>query len=325
MSAKESLTLSECAAVASGRISKKRPRVTATTRKWYENSMRRLVEILGDRRLDTLTAVDLNHFQDEVEDKVTLSPSTRNNYKRGVAGVFSRLEAMGYQVPPVNFDYEEETKGVKRVSDANHHKLMAVTGVRDALLVKWVYEGGARVGGLNSMRVSTTHTWLTEDGEIHVAARAWEKGRRHKKEQIYYGLHSTGLLLCSWLEIRANLLHILKVPDHDMLFINTLNGAPISNEYISGIFWKLKQAAKIPQNEPANAHAARHAFAIERLKDGMPLNVVSKLLGHSDIKTTAENYLRLQQQDLQGFYFGDDPEQVESAAMKRLFKKNGEG
>lgn len=321
---RESLLLSECAAVASGRISKKRPRVVASTKKWYENSMKRLIEFIGDRRLDTVTAVDLAHFQDEIEDLVTLSPATRNNYKRGIQGVFSRLAALGHQVPATNFDYEEETKGIKRVSEANHHKLMAVSGVRDALLAKWVYEGGARVGGLNSMRVSTTHTWLTEDGEIHVAARAWEKGRRFKKEQIYYGLHATGLLLCSWLEIRANLLHVLKVEDHDMLFINTLTGAPLSTQYISGVFWKLKQAARIPQNEPANAHAARHAFAIERLKHGMPLNVVSKLLGHSDIKTTSDVYIRLQQQDLQEFYFGDDPEQVENEAMKRLFTRNDE-
>jgi integrase len=321
---RESLLLSECAVIASGRISKKRPRVVASTKKWYENSMHRLAEIVGDMRLDVVTAAHLDHFQDEIEDLVTLSPATRNNYKRGVAGVFSRLEAMGHQVPPVNFDYEEETKGVKRVSDSNHHKLMAATGVRDALLVKWVYEGGARVGGLNSMRISTTHCWLTEDGELHVAARAWEKGRRHKKEQIYYGLHSTGLLLCSWLEIRANLLHVLKVPDHDMLFVNTLTGKPISTEYISGIFWKLKQAAKIPQNEPANAHAARHAFAITRLKDGMPLNVVSKLLGHSDIKTTSENYVRLQQQDLQEFYFGEESGRVEDRAIKRLFARGDE-
>lgn len=319
---RESLLLSEAAAVASGRISKKRPRVTSTTRTWYANAMKRLAEVTGDCRLNALTAEDLAHFQDEIEHMVTLSPATRNNYKRGVKNVFSRLAALGYTVPKFEFDLEEETKGVKRVSEANHHKLMAVTGVRDALLVKWVYEGGARVGGLNSMRVSTTHTWLTEDGEIHVAARAWEKGRRFKKEQIYYGLHSTGLLLCSWLEIRANLLDVLKVEDHDMLFVNTLTGAPISNEYISGIFWKLKQAAKIPQHEPANAHAARHAFAIERLKNGMPLNVVSKLLGHSDISTTANEYIRLQQDDLQSFYFGDDPESLANEGMKKLFKRS---
>lgn len=320
---RESLLLSEAAVAASGRISKKRPRVTVTTRTWYANSMKRLVEVVGDIRLDVLTAESLARFQDEIEDQVTLSPATRNNYKRGVKNVLSRLAAMGYTVPHYEFDLEEETKGVKRVSEDNHHKLMAVTGVRDALLVKWVYEGGARVGGLNSMRVSTTHTWLTADGEIHVVARAWEKGRRFKKEQIYYGLHSTGLLLCSWLEIRANLLSVLKVEDHDMLFVNTLTGAPISNEYISGIFWRLKQAAKIPQNQPANAHAARHAFAIERLKNGMPLNVVSKLLGHSDITTTANEYIRLQQDDLESYYFGDDPEGLEKEGIKKLFSRNG--
>lgn len=319
---RESLLLSELASVASGRISKKRPRVTASTKKWYENAIKRLIEVLGDRRLDTVTAVDLDRFQDEIEDRITLSPATRNNYKRGVAGVFSRLEAMGYKVPPVSFDFEKETKGVKRVSEANHHKLMAVSGVRDALMVKWLYEGGARVGGLNSMRVSTTHTWMTEEGEIHVAAKAWEKGRRFKEEHVYYGLHSTGLLLCSWLEIRANLLHILKVEDHDMLFVNSLTGAPLSTQYISGIFWKLKQAAKIPQDEPANAHAARHAFAIERLKAGMPVNVVSKLLNHKNLKTTTDNYLVLQQQDVKEFFFGDTADELEDTAMKRLFRSD---
>ena len=322
---RESLLLSEAAVVASGRISKKRPRVVVSTKKWYENSMKRLIDIIGDCRLDAITPDALDLFQDEIEDLITLSPSTRNNYKRGVRDVFARLRAMGYEVPACLFDYEEETKGIKRVSNRNHHKLMAVSGVRDALLAKWVFEGGARVGGLNSMRVSTTHHWLTEDGEIHVAARAWEKGRRFKKEQVYYGLHSTGLLLCSWLEIRANLLSVLKVKDHDMLFINTLDGSPLKTEYISTIFWKLKQAARIPKTEPANAHAARHAFAIERLKSGMPLNVVSKILGHSDISTTSNVYIRLQQDDLQDYYFGEDPDAVENVGLDRLFKGGEEG
>ena len=305
MSAKESLTLSECAAVASGRISKKRPRVTATTRKWYAGSMRRLIEYLGDKEVTAVTVDDLSYFQDVVESKQTLSPSTRNNYKRGIRDIFSRLSAMGYDVVSFDFDFEKETRGVKRVSDENHHRLMGVSGVRDALMVKLVYESGVRVGGLNSMRVSTTTYWVAKTGEYQVAAKVWEKGVRHKKENIIYGTHVVGLLLCAWLDVRKNLLAALEVEDHDMLFINTLTGSPISTEYISGIFWKMKQAARIPQDEPVNAHAGRHAFAIRRIMAGSPPNAVQKWLGHSSIKTTLDEYGRLQQDEAKKLFFDE--------------------
>lgn len=321
----DSLLLSAAAIVASGRISKKRPKVVASTRGWYANSMRRLSEFLGDRAVCDVTPDDLADFQDAVEEMMTLSPSTRNNYKRGVRDVFSRLAALGHDVPAFEFDFEKERRGVKRVSDVNHHKLLAATGVRDALMVKWVFAGGVRVGGLNSMHVSTTDYWMTDEGEIHVAARVWEKGRRFRRERTVYGTHSVGLLLCSWLEIRKNLLRVLKVDDHDMLLVNTLTGQPITTHYISGIFWKLKQAAKIPQKDPVNAHAARHAFAIERIKAGMPLNVVSKFLGHSSIKTTSDVYVRLQDDEVQGMYFDEALQRREDVEVTRLFRRKRGG
>jgi site-specific recombinase XerD len=47
-----------------------------------------------------------------------------------------------------------------------------------------------------------------------------------------------------------------------------------------------------------SAHRLRHTFATEMLKDGTPIHVTSKLLGHADVKTTVNIYAAVTEYDL---------------------------
>ncbi len=75
----------------------------------------------------------------------------------------------------------------------------------------------------------------------------------------------------------------------------TLNGNPIDQNYIAHKFKKYIYAASL--NPKLNFHSLRHSFASWLIQKGASIYHVSKLLGHSDIKTT-EIYSHLRSEDL---------------------------
>ena len=58
--------------------------------------------------------------------------------------------------------------------------------------------------------------------------------------------------------------------------------------YIAPLF----KAAKIPNGGHMMSHRLRDTFAVDLLEQGVPLEEVSKLLGHESIKTTEKHYAK---------------------------------
>ncbi|MFY9562194.1 MAG: site-specific integrase [Terriglobales bacterium] len=52
----------------------------------------------------------------------------------------------------------------------------------------------------------------------------------------------------------------------------------------------LFKAAKIESNGHMRSHRLRDTFAVDLLSKGVPMEEVSKLLGHDSIKTTEKSY-----------------------------------
>jgi len=81
----------------------------------------------------------------------------------------------------------------------------------------------------------------------------------------------------------------------EQLRIFTLFGEPIDQHYLSCNFKKYIYKAKL--NPKLNFHSLRHTFASWLVQKGVSIYVVSRLLGHADIKTT-EIYAHLRRDDL---------------------------
>ncbi|MBE3042557.1 tyrosine-type recombinase/integrase [Candidatus Bathyarchaeota archaeon] len=71
-------------------------------------------------------------------------------------------------------------------------------------------------------------------------------------------------------------------------------GSPSGQNRLCG---RLAGQAKIP---PFGPHALRHRFATQMIRAGVPIKIVSKILGHSSIATTERIYLHLLPVDLLG-------------------------
>jgi integrase/recombinase XerD len=61
-----------------------------------------------------------------------------------------------------------------------------------------------------------------------------------------------------------------------------------ANIYIAPVF----EAAGIERNGNRVSHRFRDTFAVDLLQKGVPLEEVSKLLGHESIKTTEKSYAK---------------------------------
>jgi integrase/recombinase XerD len=72
-------------------------------------------------------------------------------------------------------------------------------------------------------------------------------------------------------------LYTIKLKAEDRIF-------PISRQRVHQIIKKY--------DKKAHSHTFRHSFSVNCLKEGMSLPVLSRLLGHSDIKTTMQ-YLKI--------------------------------
>lgn len=91
-----------------------------------------------------------------------------------------------------------------------------------------------------------------------------------------------------------NIVHVPLIKKAENLLLNS-KGNFIAFEKISEqkINQRLKQIAeKCKINKPVHLHIGRHTFATICLNNGVPIEVVSKILGHTQIKTT-ETYAKV--------------------------------
>ena len=76
----------------------------------------------------------------------------------------------------------------------------------------------------------------------------------------------------------------------DLLFIDKNNKSFITTSQVNSAFKRLCEKYNINKGLGVNQHQLRHTFATRCIEAGMPANVLQKILGHTDIKTTLDIY-----------------------------------
>ena len=76
----------------------------------------------------------------------------------------------------------------------------------------------------------------------------------------------------------------------NLLFFNLKKNTYYTTGQINMVFKRFCQHYNIGKGYDVNQHMLRHTFATRCIEAGMPANVLSKVMGHADIRTTLEVY-----------------------------------
>ena len=147
----------------------------------------------------------------------------------------------------------------------------ASTGIRNRALLTLLYRSGLRISELLALRPADInfdkHSIRLLDTKV---------GQPQTR-----GFHqSADDALMRWIDKRKTLGF-----RNGPLFC-TLDGTPLSDDYVRVLLRRLAVKAGIEKR--VHPHGLRHTFAVELDAQGVSISVISKLLGHHSVPTTAK-------------------------------------
>lgn len=168
--------------------------------------------------------------------------------------------------------------------DRKSFKMKRPTGIRDTCLVLILLDTGLRAGEVARLTLSD---YNDTTGELRI--KPFGSGRKTKPRTVYLGKTAR----------RATWRYLAERKKDENLrpedpFFTTGDDKPLTMNAIRLITRRLGERAGVANVHP---HRFRHTFAIEFLRNGGNMYVLSeKLLGHSDLKIT-RRYLALVDED----------------------------
>jgi len=146
----------------------------------------------------------------------------------------------------------------------------APTGIRNRAMLTLLYRSGLRVSELLALRPADVN--LDKHSIRLLSTKIGQPQTR--------GFHpSADDAVMRWLDKRRTLGF-----RNGPLFC-TLEGTPVSDDYVRVLLRRLARKAGIEKR--VHPHGLRHTFAVELDAAGTSISVISKLLGHRSVPTTA--------------------------------------
>lgn len=187
---------------------------------------------------------------------------------------------------------KEEKRRPETLSDAEVQQILdSCDRLRDRLLMALMLETGCRIGqalGLRHEDINTDRLTITLRPRENNANRARGKSRDPKQIPVRRAL----------LDLYADYLFgEYGELDSDYVFVNLWNGpigAPMGYWAVMSLVKRLRRRAGVD----FHPHLFRHTHATALLRAGVRLEVVSELLTHVSVQTTAETYAHLDADDL---------------------------
>ena len=182
--------------------------------------------------------------------------------------------------------------------------LDACERLRDRFLWALLYESGMRVGEALGLRHEDIDAAACE---VSIVPRVNDNGARSKSRH-----GRTIPVRAGVIRLYADYLHLeFGDLDSDYVFVNLFaepRGRALSYAAVYDLVLRLRKHTGID----FDPHWCRHTMATRLLRDGVPIEVVAKLLGHASVTTTSAVYGHLTVEDARkaletaGWFTGDE-------------------
>ena len=276
---------------------------TKRTLKQYEQDLRRSFSYL-QKDADTITSLDIQAFLAQQLSR-GISPATVDNYRRDLSSFFGwcQREELIPKNPMNKVDHIKVRKQKKQAfTELEVEQLRnACRNSREKAIVETLFSTGCRVSELVTIKISDI-----EDNTIDVLG----KGEKHRN--VYLNAKAV-IAIQVYLSERtdtnpylfARMSDIARDPKHFRHFRTNGKDWFKKSEFvdpfghadsgtIESIVRELGKKAGVPNTHP---HRFRRTCATFALRRGMPLEQVSKMLGHEQLSTT-QIYLDLTEREL---------------------------
>lgn len=157
----------------------------------------------------------------------------------------------------------------------------APTGIRNRALIVLLYRGGLRIGETLALEPKDVDT---ASGAIRVLRG---KGGKARTVGIDAGAMS---VVERWVEMRR------KRGIRSGPLLCTLQGGRVSSAYVRKLLPRLASRAGIEKR--VHPHGLRHTHAAQLASEGVPLNIIARQLGHSNVATTSRYIDHIAPQDV---------------------------
>jgi site-specific recombinase XerD len=185
----------------------------------------------------------------------------------------------------------------------NKHKVLKAL-INTAIKMK-VYKMENPFNNISSKYIQTKRTFLNMDevNSIEANLEKMSDKTRNVAEiflfQVYTGLRYSDISTLQKSDIEGNFIVLKTEKTDEIINIPIIDKARIildknikpglifsvpTNQKFNDYLKLVQDYARIEKN--LTSHVARHTFAVNCIDLGFPLNIISKLMGHKDIKTT---------------------------------------
>jgi len=246
-----------------------------STPKHYVNDLALFVKYIGDKPVTLISARDVDGF---VEDQLNhgLKPITVNRRLASLHSFFEFLASLDPDNAPANpviWRQHKVKQGQPLPRDVPDNQVealfAAISDERDKAMFGLMTGAGLRVGEVAAVRLDD----LTAPSSPEQMARLRVHGKGKKERMVWLTPHWYNLVV-QWLAVRPE-------TDSHFLFLNR-RGKPLS---VRGIQHRLQIHCR-QAGIHLSPHQLRHTFSRRLAEQRMPVESISKLLGHAQIETT---------------------------------------
>lgn len=220
---------------------------------------------------EEVTAIDIRMFLYTYSQERRISDRTLDKYRSFICWFFEWAYNEEYiernpakQIRAIKYEVKERQSLSQMELEYMRN---ACKDVRDRAILEFFYSTGCRVSELTGVKQSDIN-W--DDGTVHL----FGKGRKHRTSY----LNAKAIVsLRAYLKTRTD--------DNPSLFV--VSRAPYNSlrkEAVEYVIKRLSRDAGL--GNKVTPHILRHTTATQAVNAGMPIEDVSKLLGHASINTT---------------------------------------